>query len=210
MNFRKLGLVFLVALLTVFLMAPVAEAQKKGPKKSKPPKKDSPMSAKDEDKDTFQVGADLGANVFGFIPYASMTTKEKASTLTAEVLAKRWHIGIEAAKRTLRQTTQNGVRDVLVPSERKIRKKTNFLRFPTLRGRFYTDTMFSKDASTRGHKTAQVFTNGLGYDFFYPMKTKANAPDALMAFIHDAGIPQTNVSDNAPEEYHGNWGKTSL
>jgi hypothetical protein len=32
---------------------------------------------------------------------------------------------------------------------------------------------------------------------------KGEHPQSLMEFIHDSGVPQTLVSDNAPEETHG-------
>jgi len=59
--------------------------------------------------------------------------------------------------------------------------------------------MFSKVPSLHNHKGASVFTNGLGYDAVYPWKSKSEHPVALSHFIHDVGIPQTIVSDGAPE-----------
>ena len=105
-------------------------------------------------------------------------------------------------------TMQMGIRNVLVPGEPKVCQYLDHLHFPTLWGQFYTDTMFSQMKLTRGNKAAQVFTNGLGYDCFYPQKTKSKADSALMLFIHDVGIPPVLVSDNAPEEIHGRFHKT--
>ena len=68
--------------------------------------------------------------------------------------------------------------------------------------------MFSQTKLTRGNRVAQVFTNGLGYDHFYPLKTKSEADMVLMSFIHDVGIPPVLVSDNAPEEIHGRFCET--
>jgi Reverse transcriptase (RNA-dependent DNA polymerase) len=135
----------------------------------------------------------------------ALSSSELRSVLTPEILSRRWGIGLVAAKRTLAVTTQAGVRNVLLPSERKVRQRLDHLRFPTLKGRFYTDTLFAKNKSLRGHVAAQIFTNGLGYDRFYPMPDKKSAPDALMQFIHDDGIPQLLVSDYAPEEIGGEF-----
>jgi hypothetical protein len=66
--------------------------------------------------------------------------------------------------------------------------------------------MFSKVKSTRGHKTTQVFTNGHGYDRFYPLHSKHFAGKALMSFIHDAGIPQLPISDNSGEQTFTDFG----
>ena len=108
----------------------------------------------------------------------------------------------------MKSTTQAGVRNVLVPGERKVRQKLNHLKYPTLRGQFYTDMMFAKVKSLRQNLTAQIFTDGKGYDRFYPMVSNRDAPLVLMLFIHDNGIPQTIVLDNAPEKVHGGWGVT--
>jgi hypothetical protein len=68
---------------------------------------------------------------------------------------------------------------------------------PYLAGTLSTDTMFASEKSLRGYKTAQVFTNGCGYDRFYTIMSKAEAPFGL---IHDDGIPQLLVSDYANEQ----------
>jgi hypothetical protein len=138
----------------------------------------------------------------------SLSTGEQRSVLTPEVLAQRWNIGLEAAKRTLQATTQSGIRNVLAPGERKVRQRLDHLKYPTLKGRFWSDTSFANVKSLRGHQTAQHFTNGLGYERFYPMRSKSEAPTALMSFIQDAGIPSTLVTDNAHEEMQGEWGQT--
>jgi hypothetical protein len=138
----------------------------------------------------------------------SLSTIEKRSTLTPAILSQRWGIGLEAARNTLSATTQAGVRNVLAPGERKVRQRLDHLKFPNLRGRYYTDTMFSKVKSTRGHKAAQIFTNGHGYDRFYPLASKSLAGEALMSFIHDAGIPQILISDNSGEQTFKDFGDT--
>jgi hypothetical protein len=120
-----------------------------------------------------------------------LSTTDRSSAITPEVLSTRWGIGIATAKRTLQATMQTGIRNVIAPGERKVRQRLDHLKFPNLRGSIYTDTMFSsKIKSLRGHTKAQIFTNGRGYDRFYPMKLKSDAPDTLISSIHDTGIPQ--------------------
>ena len=106
-------------------------------------------------------------------------------------------------------TTQAGIRDVLVPTERRTCQKLHQLKFPTVKGRFYTNTMFSKVESTRGNKAAQIITNGLGYNCFYPMKGRGEASEPLLSFINNTGIPQNLVSDGALVESKGNWEKVT-
>ena len=131
----------------------------------------------------------------------ALSTSNKRSVITPEILSRRWGVGLDTAKRTLKVTTQSGIRNVLAKGERKVRQKLDHLAFPNLSGKWYTDTMFSNVQSVRGHLTVQVFTNGRGSDHFYPMKSKGMVgPNALMPFIREVGIPQTIVIDNAREE----------
>ena len=89
-----------------------------------------------------------------------------------------------------------------------MRQRLDHLKYPALKGRLYSDTSFSQVKSTRGNSAAQHFTNGLGYDILYPIKSESRAAEALMPFIHDAVIPQTLVTDNSNAETDGEWGKT--
>lgn len=128
---------------------------------------------------------------------AAVSTGLSRPTLTPESLAQRWGIGLDTAKRTLKVTTQAGIRNVLSPGERKVRHRLNHLRFPTLKAKFYSDTMKSNSKSMRGFTQAQVYTNGCGFDRFYPMNSEKEMHSTLMQFIHDDGIPQTLVTDGA-------------
>ena len=129
------------------------------------------------------------------------------SVITKEILATRWGIGLESAARALNVTSQNGIRKVVLPVERPFRTKQSHLHFPTLDGKFFSDTMFPHPKSVRGHSCAQLMTNGKGYTHSYPMKAKSEAPDALMDFIHESGVPTWLVVDNAPEQNHARWNK---
>ena len=44
-----------------------------------------------------------------------LSTGEQRSVLTPEVLDKRWHIGLDAMRRTMGSITQAGIRNVLAP-----------------------------------------------------------------------------------------------
>jgi hypothetical protein len=45
-----------------------------------------------------------------------------------------------------------------------------------LKGDFYVDSMLSKVKNSKGFTGGTVYTNGLGYDHFYPSKVRANMP----------------------------------
>ena len=134
---------------------------------------------------------------------SALHTTNPRSALTHVALAKRWGISLEQAKATLLCSTQTAVRNILTPSERKVRLKAPWLNFPSIKGDFYVDSLFSKIPSVHGYAGGSLFTNGLGYDRFYPWKRKSEHADALMQFIHDVGVPHTLISDNAKEEVQG-------
>jgi hypothetical protein len=137
-----------------------------------------------------------------------LSTSGRGSVITKEILSRRWGIGLETAKATLKTTTQAGIRRLLHPAERRVRTRQNHLRFPTLNARFYSDTMFSAAKSTRGNECAQVFTNGLGYSLFYPLESKSHAHRALMKTIHGVGVMKDLTVDGAKEmnENSKQWG----
>jgi hypothetical protein len=121
---------------------------------------------------------------------AGVKSKDRRPVITKETLARRWGIGLDTAHRTLIATTQFGVRRVLHPVDRRFRTRQAHLRFPNLNTRLYTDTMFAATKSLRGNKCAQVFTNGTGYDLFYPLKKEALASEALNEVIRTVGGTQ--------------------
>jgi len=46
---------------------------------------------------------------------------------------------------------------------------------------------------------AQLYINDLSFVKCYPMKQKSDAPDTLVRFIQEVGIPQAIHSDDAPD-----------
>lgn len=141
---------------------------------------------------------------------ASIDSSKRKWALTPQILSRRWNIGLETAQHTMRVTTQSGIRNVYGPSERKLRQRTDFLKYPVVKGKWYTDTMFSSVQAKRlGSTAAQVYTNGKGYDSVYPIKGKQGAltAETLASFIQDVGIPQKLISDDAPELISGEFRK---
>ena len=135
---------------------------------------------------------------------SAIRTGEGQSVMTKEVLARRWGTSLETAERTLKVTTQAGIRHVPHPVERRFKTFRKHLNYPSLSGRWYSDTLFAKCRSIRSFTAAQVFTNGLGDTHVYPMKRKKEAGYALKSFILDNGAPTELLTDNAKEEgQHG-------
>lgn len=152
-----------------------------------------------------EYGNDDGADVR--TSGALKTVSKRSTGITAKQLSENWNIGLKRAQNTLRVTTQAGVRRTAGPITQRFRTRQSHLRYPRLRTTFYSDTMFAKQASLGGHKCAQVFTSAEGFSLFYPMHSKAEAGSALGQAIHDAGVMDDLVTDNAKEELGAKWGE---
>ena len=82
-----------------------------------------------------------------------------------------------------------------------------------LHGKWFSDTMHFKDKSImRQEKAAQIFTNGKGFDEFYPIERESKCSDGLSRMINEVGIPEQLVVDGARaqgsiETYNTNWQK---
>jgi hypothetical protein len=139
----------------------------------------------------------------------ALTANDKRNVLTKEILAQRWGIGLSTAHRTLKRTSQRGIRTFLHPTDRRVNTRKPHLIFPTMRGKkLYTDTMFAKVRSLRSNTCAQVWTDGLGYSLFYPLKSKSEAPTTVWKMVHDLqGIPEVIVSDGSGEQTGAKWNK---
>ena len=130
---------------------------------------------------------------------ASIGTKQRHSAVNAEELARKWRVGLETARKTLKATTQYGIRHALHPLRRRYRTDHMSLRYRRLRTTFYTDTMFSKIRSIKGNKCAQVFCSE-NFIRVYPMKSKSEAGQALQDFADDVGVMDEIMCDNAAEQ----------
>jgi len=102
-------------------------------------------------------------------------SKPRHIIVTGESLAQLWFTGLEAAKRTLLATTQEGMRFVGGPVERRLRTSQAHLRFPSPITTLYSDTLFSHTHLVRGHTCAQIFTDGHGFVRVYSMKSKSES-----------------------------------
>ena len=136
---------------------------------------------------------------------ASSSTRRKG-TVTAEELAKRWHIGIELAKKTIERTTQLGVRDFThSKGTRRLRHSNQQLRYRRLNCAVYTDTMFAPWKSLQGNKCAQVYVTDFHWTKAYPIGSKAEAHYTLDLLHQQYGVFHTMIPDNAMELTHGEF-----
>ena len=132
---------------------------------------------------------------------AFVGAKDRHSQVNAETLARKFRCGLETAQRTLKTTTQRGVRQSLHPLHRRYRVDHLDLHRKRLQETFYTDTLFSKVKSLAGYTCAQLITNGT-FTRVYPMESKAssNIATALNTFFDDVGVPVELICDLASEQ----------
>jgi hypothetical protein len=133
---------------------------------------------------------------------AASATSIRRSSIDAVGLGRRWGISQSLAAMTLQAITTRAVRNY--PQEefsRRFRTRQAQLRFPHLCTKWYSDTLFFNKKSIRGFTCGQLFCNDDGWHRVVPMRSKAEAGDALNRTIRDVGIPELGIhTDNAGEE----------
>lgn len=129
----------------------------------------------------------------------SMATSERHSVISPENLATKWSIPLDTARKTLKATTQFGVRHATQPLRKRYRTDILLSRYRRFNTTMYSDTIFFKYKSLNSNTVAQIFCNE---DIIqvYPMASKANAGQALREFISDIGVPTHLVVDGAQEQ----------
>jgi hypothetical protein len=93
-------------------------------------------------------------------------------------------------------------------AKRMIQLVKHHLVFPSICGKkLYTDTMFAKICLLRSNTCAQLWTNGLSYSLFYPLKSKREVPTTVWKMVHDSlqTIPEVIVSDGLGEQTGVKW-----
>jgi hypothetical protein len=125
-------------------------------------------------------------------------TSERHSSVNFENLSRKWNIGLETAKQTLLVTTQRGVRTAVHPLHRRYCVDHLHLNRQRLNGDWFTYTLFLKVVSIKGITCAQVFTDG-NFTTVHPIDSKSKVAQALTEFADDVGIPDSLLSDGAPE-----------
>ena len=140
---------------------------------------------------------------------SALAHKEKGK-INAERLAYLWGIGIKAAERTLKSTTQLSTRHLNGKIHRRVRTRMHQRRYRQLWGhlsRFSSDTFKTKIKSLRGSQYFQLFCNDGAFTKVYPLIGRRDAHLALNKFLHEIGIPSELHTDGAGELVHGEWDK---
>lgn len=139
---------------------------------------------------------------------SGVTSSDRRDGVDAATLARNWGIGLHAAKKTLKVTTQRGVRTMVHPSlSRRFRTNDRQLRYRRLGIECFTDTLIAKTESRQKNRYAQVFCTAQGWTRAFPMKLKSEAHHALSLLHSRDGVPNIMVMDNAQEQVKGDFRK---
>ena len=138
-------------------------------------------------------------------------THTSHGTLNPSFLSKFWDIPLVDAKRTL---TSTEYQSVSIPEGNLTRRRRlgynrrDYRKLSGYAGQFASDTFFSNVESLRGNKCIQLFCNKARFICSYPLKSKGEANNALIRFIHEVGVPSEILTDGARELIRSEWSKT--
>ena len=115
-----------------------------------------------------------------------------------EELARKWNVGIQTAKDTLKVTTQRGIWTAIHLMTWRVRVDHLHLHRNRLRGTWFIDTLLSRVKSKLGNTCANVYTQGK-FTWVIPMMSHKDAGKSLIEFTDDVGIPERLIMDGTTE-----------
>ena len=131
---------------------------------------------------------------------------ESKPRLDAQLLARKWGIGLDAAKRMIRATTSRGIWSVLDPMiSRRYPTNDRQLRYRRLPLEMYSDTMKASVRSRNGNKYAQVYCTRSGWTLAILMQSKLDAHETLSLLFSRHGVPNVLIVDGAKEQVQGKF-----
>ena len=126
--------------------------------------------------------------------HSNFTSKERHSDVNPSDISERWQIGLGAATKTLKATTQMTLQSAIMPISRRYRADRMFEQ-PHIKGMIFTDTMAGRYKFLNINCYAQVFANYYFFDAAYPMEKKSLAGQGLREFIRNFGVMERLVYD---------------
>ena len=131
----------------------------------------------------------------GFTAYIDKRHHE----ISTDILARKWGVGIDKAKRNFQSTTQGNVRSALKPMTRWYRTDLLSQRLCQLNFIFYIDTLFAKYKSIVENTCAHIFTDGKFVQII-PMKSKSDAGTTLESINQGVRVANKIFMENTPDQ----------
>lgn len=128
----------------------------------------------------------------------TFVSDERHLKVSAELIAERFGIGPIRAQKTLRVTTQRGVRSAILPITRRYRADRLFV-MERLNAKFAIDTAYGKIRSLWSNIGCQIYSHKCGFEACYPIQriNGTQVGDTLTQFISDYGAPKHWTFDGA-------------
>jgi hypothetical protein len=137
---------------------------------------------------------------------SGVKTSDRHHGIDAATLARNWGIGLATAQKTLRVTTQRGVRTMVHPSlSRRFRTNDRQLRYRRLPIECFTDTLIAKTESRDKNRYAQVYCTPDGWNRCFPMRLKSEAHETLSLLHKRDGVPNVMIMDGSKEQILGDF-----
>jgi hypothetical protein len=125
--------------------------------------------------------------------------------VSAESLRHPWGMGIVAAKRTFKATTQRCVRTVAFPSvEWRWPTGDRPLRYHRLNHAFYHDALYSRVTSLRGNKCRVMYAMDFGWSRNFKNNEESDVHETLDLCLARYEVPEVLISDRG-KVYTGGW-----
>jgi hypothetical protein len=145
------------------------------------------------------------------ITISSTQSRRRKGAVTAEELAKRWHIGLETARKTIEKTTQRAVRNFTeTVGSRRLKPYAYQLRYPRINVEMYCDLIIGHVKSLNGNQYAMIYCTPFHWMCVDPVKEKSDAHYTLDNLFRRVGFPRVLIPDNAKELTEGDFKRKAL
>ena len=157
------------------------------------------------------AAVDIDGYATAFTIAAASSAPNRKGQVSPEVLAKRWNIGTDTAKKTLQSTTQRAVRDFThTTGGRRLKPYAYQLRYRRLDVEMYTDVLYGKCKSLRGNTVAMLYCTPFHWMCVEPIPKRADAHYTLDTLFQRVGCPRVLIPDNATELTQGEFRRKAL
>jgi len=153
-----------------------------------------------------EVDIDSFAEELERVSISAVQTKARKGTVSPETLAKRWNVGIETARKTIKKTTQLAVRDFTnVTGSRRLKPIHNQLKYRRLDAEMYCYILEGRSVSLLGNQYAAVYCTPFHWIAVDPIKEKSDAQKTLDTLFRSVGVPRVITPDDAAELTKGEF-----
>ena len=155
-----------------------------------------------------EVDIDSFAEELERVSISAVQTKARKGTVSPETLAKRWHIGIERARKTIDRTTQLAVRDFTnTTGGRRLKPIHQQLKYRRLDVEMYCDVLIGRCVSLLGNKYAAIYCTPFHWIAAEPIASRSDVHKTLDSLFQSVGVPRVFIPDGAGELVDGEFKK---